>query len=86
MDCCNLIGRNVIVKSMTTQTQQADTKFARLEREIKILRSALISIVGKDKEGEYRPEFVRRIIKAAEERPSLTFVNPRSFLNQLKRR
>jgi len=70
---------------MTTQIQQVNTKFARLEREIKILRSAFISVVGKDKEGEYRPEFVHRILETIKERPGLTFVNPRSFLDQLKR-
>ena len=65
---------------MTTSTQQVNIKFAKLEREIKILRSAFISVVGKDKEGEYRPVFVRRILKAMKEEPSLTFENPISFI------
>ena len=35
-----------------------------VQQEITLLRSAVISIVGRDKEGEYRPEFVKGTLKA----------------------
>ena len=36
-----------------------------LEKEVKMLRSFVISIVGKDPEGDYRPEFVRKALRDA---------------------
>lgn len=56
-----------------------------LKREVHSLRSFLNSWVGKDKEGEYRPAFVRRIAKATQEKPTLTFKNPKSFLDDIKK-
>lgn len=55
-----------------------------LKREVHSLRSFLISWVGKDSEGEYRPAFVRRIAKATQEKPTLTFKDAKSFLDDLK--
>ena len=66
---------------MTNQTYQ------KIKREIKreLLEEFVIPILRdlKDAEGEYREEFVRKILKASKEK--LTYVyNPKKFLRQIK--
>lgn len=56
-----------------------------LEREIKILRSFAVSIVGKDAEGEYRPEFVRKILRTLNERPQSRFAGAKKFLAEIEK-
>jgi len=64
----------------TTFTQP---QFLKLEKEIKLLRSFLIGIAGKDKEGNYRPEFVRKTLKLAQEKERFSFKDGGSFLARL---
>lgn len=56
-----------------------------LEQEVKMLRSFAVSIVGRDIEGAYRPEFVRKIARAAKRTPTRTFKNTKTFLAELAR-
>lgn len=55
-----------------------------MEKEIGLLRSALIGFLGKDKEGEYRPEFVKRALKTSALKPKYEFKDSRSFLAHLR--
>ena len=60
-------------------------KVARLEREVKLLREAVAHATrGNDPEGEYRPEFVREILKAAREKPTCAFKDAKSFLANIR--
>ena len=61
-------------------------KLLALGREVRTLRSGLISMIGEDPEGSYRPEFVKEILKAAEEPPTRRFVNAGRFLASLRGR
>jgi len=54
-----------------------------LQQKVEMLQSFVISTIGKDKEGEYNPDFVRRILKASKERPQYEFNDPTSFLKQI---
>ena len=54
-----------------------------LEKEVELLRSFVIGIAGKDKEGEYKPEFVDRVFRALKEKSDLKFTDSKSFLHQL---
>jgi hypothetical protein len=56
-----------------------------LREEIKAFRSFIIGVLGKDPEGEYRPGFVREILKASREKAIFTFRGRESFLRQLKK-
>jgi hypothetical protein len=67
---------------MATQTY-TQPKFSKLEREVKLLRSFSIGIAGKDKEGNYRPEFVKKILRAAQEKGKFIFKDKESFLSRL---
>lgn len=51
--------------------------------EIKLLRSALIGILGKDKEGGYKAQFVREIFSDLKRRPTHTFVDAKTFLDEI---
>jgi len=55
-----------------------------LQQEVNMLRSLVIGTVGKDKEGNYNPYFVKKVIKASEEKPTHTFIGKAPFLEQLK--
>jgi len=56
-----------------------------LKEEIKSLRSFIIGVLGRDKEGEYRPEFIRKILKVAREKANFIFKNKKDFLSQIKK-
>ena len=59
-------------------------ELANLRGEVVLLRSAIISLLGEDQEGQYRPEFVKKILKAATEKPKFAFNGSAEFLKQLK--
>ena len=66
-------------------TKALEKEVSELKKEVKFLRSALIGIVGKDSEGEYRPEFVKRIKEAALEKATYRYTGPGSFLKLIKK-
>ena len=51
-----------------------------LKQEVTLLRSAVISIVGQDAEGSYRPEFVESTFAALQRMPTKQFVSSKQFL------
>jgi hypothetical protein len=70
---------------MTTKTLEKEVN--KLKQEVIILRSLVISIVQqpkKDPEGEYKPEFVRSVLKAMKEPATHTFTNGKDFLKLLQ--
>lgn len=67
---------------MTAKMLQKKTR--ELEREVELLRSFMIGQLGKDPEGEYKPEFVKEILKAAKEKPKYEFKDGKSFLKQIR--
>lgn len=69
---------------MTTKTLYKRTR--ELEKEVKLLRSFVIGQAGKDPEGEYNPEFVKRVLKAAEEKTKYEFKDAKSFLRHIRGR
>jgi len=66
-------------------TKTIEKKINDLSAEVMQLRSILISALGKDHEGGYRPDFVKRILKNASEKPVARFTNAKGFLAQVKR-
>ena len=54
-----------------------------LQQEVKILRSFVIGIIGKDEEGKYNPEFIEKVLQSSQEKPRHTFKNSGSFLKQI---
>lgn len=54
-----------------------------LRREVGILRSFLIGVAGKDKEGNYNPKFVEKILKASQSDQQYSFEEKSKFLEQL---
>lgn len=59
------------------------SKLNQLQIELKLLRSFVIGIIGKDPEGEYRPEFVKKMLKITREKPIHTFTSKKEFLAHL---
>ena len=70
---------------MPVTTLEAQRKIEKLEREVRQLRSFVIGQIGRDPEGEYRPEFVTRILKIAKSKPVYTYTGRGSFLKLLKK-
>ena len=67
---------------MSTTTR---SNISELRHEVKLLRSFVIGLVGRDPEGNYRPDFVRDIIRAAREKPRYRFEGAKSFLARVRR-
>lgn len=65
---------------MTTATIDIKT----IKKEMALLRSFLIGVAGKDPEGAYRPEFVKRILGAMNDRPTYHFRGAKTFLDDLE--
>lgn len=70
---------------MNTLAKQTRPTLKQLAAEVRLLRSAVIGLIGRDPEGEYNPEFVQRALANAAEKPSYTFTTPEAFLADLKR-
>lgn len=54
-----------------------------IKQELIMLRSAVAGLIGKDKEGNYRPDFVVEMLSSASRKPTKTFSNPDDFLKQV---
>lgn len=67
------------------QTFKNKTKISDLQEEIRLLRSFIIGIIGKDKEGKYNPEFVKKIYKSSQEKQNYIFKDKQSFLSQIRK-
>jgi hypothetical protein len=66
--------------------EKLNQKSNNLIEEVKALRSFLIGILGRDKEGEYKPEFVRKVLRAARKKAVFTFKGRKDFLEQIKKK
>jgi hypothetical protein len=67
-----------------TQTKEnLEKKVEKLAEEVAFLKSAVISMIGVDDEGEYRPEFVEEILRLAKKEPTHEFKGSDSFLEDL---
>lgn len=72
---------------MAYQTiEKLNTNVSRLQKEIEFLRSFIIGAVGKDIEGEYKPKFVKRILKASQEKQKFAFKDGKTFLSQIRQK
>ena len=55
------------------------------KQEITLLRSAVINLIGRDAEGEYRPEFVKSTLAALSRRATRHFTSPKQFLASISK-
>lgn len=67
---------------MTTKTLEKRT--SELKKEIELLRSVVLGYVGKDSEGDYKPDFVKRAISAVSQNPKYEFKDAGSLLKHLR--
>jgi hypothetical protein len=56
-----------------------------LKKEIAMLRSLAVSLVGRDTEGEYRPEFVEKVLRTTPQKSLKKFTTPAAFLRELRK-
>lgn len=71
---------------MTQKTaEKLNRKISDLKREMGMLRSFLIGTLAKNQEGEYRPEFVKRILRLSKKKAEFTFKDAKSFLKQIQK-
>lgn len=68
----------------TTGVKQLHNEVRDLKQEMQTLRSLLIGLLGRDEEGEYRPSFVREILRAAKQKPTHMFRGRGSLLADIQ--
>ena len=56
-----------------------------VKQEITLLRSAVINLVGRDTEGEYRPEFIKGTFAALSKKHTKNFVSSKQFLADISK-
>lgn len=56
-----------------------------IQREMKLFRSFVVSVIGKDKEGKYNQKFVNEMFRAIKEKPIHSFSGSKSFLDELRK-
>ncbi len=71
---------------MAVKTSVCVPRVSELAKEVELLRSFLIGLVGRDKEGAYRPQFVRRVLGMAREKAEFTYTDSGSFLSHLRKK
>lgn len=70
---------------MTQKTiEKLNQEVSNLKKEVKNLRSLLVGALRKDSEGEYRPEFVRKILSLSKTKGGLKFKDSKNFIEQIK--
>lgn len=69
---------------MPTVLKNGKRDISNLTRELNLLRSFVIGLSGKDREGNYRPEFIKKILEAAQEKENSLFGGGTSFLSRLR--
>lgn len=79
-------GQELVSCTYMDTKQKISTKneIDTLKQEVRLLRSFVISMLGKDMEGEYRPEFIEELLKASSEDPTHHYTGAGSLLKQLK--
>ena len=74
---------NIVVMAQNS-LEKLNRNIYDLRKEMGILRSFIIGCLGKDREGEYRPDFVRKVIKSVSEDTPLVFKDKKSFLKRIQ--
>jgi hypothetical protein len=69
---------------MNPTLEKLNTDISHLQKEIKFLRSFIIGMIVKDKEGEYKAEFVKKITRASQTETCRCFKDKKTFLAQLE--
>ena len=70
---------------LTKELAALPKKMERIEREVKSLREAISSsYIEKDPEGEYAPEFVKKVLASLNDKPIYHFRDKESFLEHLR--
>lgn len=64
--------------------EKLDKKITNLQGEVSILRSFMIGNLAKDKEGKYRPEFARKVLRSSKEKAGFNFKDSKSFLKKIQ--
>lgn len=57
-----------------------------IQTELELIRSFMIGLAIKDDEGEYKPAFVKRVLKSLKDEPTETFTNAKDFLRQISKK
>ena len=63
--------------------QTYNQNISMLKQELGLLRSFVIGTIGKDKEGNYNPSFVKKIVRASKKKPIHAFQDKKTFLGQI---
>lgn len=56
-----------------------------LKEEVTLLRSAVAGMIGKDREGMYRPEFVAEVFASLKRKPTDRFSTSEAFMKAVER-
>ena len=57
-----------------------------VREELKLLRSFVVGMTGKDREGEYKPEFIKKILRVSRKKAGHIFKGKKSFLANLRKK
>lgn len=72
---------------MAQQTiEKLNANISRLQREIELLRSFAIGEISKDAEGKYKPDFIKKILRASRVKANFVFKDKQSFLAELRKK
>ena len=73
------------MKTLAPTKISKTNEVSQLRREVSALRSLVIGMAGKDKEGNYRPAAVQEIIEASLEPATRRYAGKGSLLKHLKK-
>ena len=56
-----------------------------IKQEVTLLRSAVMNLIGRDAEGEYRPDFIKSTFPALSQKPTKRFTSTKQFLTGISK-
>lgn len=75
------------MKTRVVKKLQRSPTLKNLAREVSLLRSLVIGMAGRDKEGMYKPEFIEDTLRISESTlPHREFLSPVDFLRRIRSR
>lgn len=64
--------------------EKINKNITKLQKETQVFRSFMVGLLAKDREGDYKSTFVKKIAKISADKPVGTFEDKESFLRAIE--
>jgi len=69
---------------MNTKVIEKSASLKDVQRDLNMIKSILIGMLGRDKEGDYNPDFVKKILKSEQKPAKYVYTGGKDLLAKLR--